>query len=113
MIIIWRGWGFIVLLFGFAAAALATGIVERGGIRSGSMVALIDVAASALAALGVWAFTYRIDSQPGRVLIDKKTGREFTVRRSAGSLFFIKTRYWPYIIVAIGALFAIRRVLNL
>jgi hypothetical protein len=113
MIIIWRGWGFTVLLFGFAAAALAAGIIERGGIHSKSMVALSDVTASALGALGVWAFAYRIDGQPGRVLIDKKTGREFTVRRSAGSLFFIKTRYWPYIIVAIGVLFALRQALNL
>jgi hypothetical protein len=112
MIIIWRGWGFIVLLFGFAAAALASLIIERGGIRSAPMVSLIDVAAGALAALGIWGFTYKIDSQPGRVLIDKKTGREFTVRRSAGSLFFIKTRYWPYITLAIGALYAIGPFVN-
>ena len=112
MIVIWRGWGFIVLLFGFAAAALAAGVVERGEIHSAPIVALIDVTASALAALGIWAFTYKIDRQPGRVLIDKKTGREFTVRRSAGSLFFIKTRYWPYIVVAVGVIFAAQRVLN-
>jgi hypothetical protein len=113
MIVIWRGWGFIVLLFGFAAAALAAGIIQRGGIRSAPTVAIIDMGASALAAFAIWAFTYRIDSQPGRVLIDKKTGREFTVRPSAGSLFFIKTRHWPYITLAIGVIFALRRMFNI
>jgi hypothetical protein len=107
MIVIWRGWGFIVLLFAFAAAALAAAIIERGGVHSAPIIALIDLGASALAALGIWAFTYKIDRRPGRVLIDKKTGREFTVRPSAGSLFFIKTRYWPYIVLVIGALVAV------
>ena len=112
MIIIWRGWGFVVLLFGFVAAALAAGIIERGGIHSAPIVAVIDMGAGALAAFAIWAFTYRFDSQPGRVLIDKKTGREFTVRPSAGSLFFIKTRHWPYVSLAIGGVFALRRLFN-
>ena len=113
MIIIWRGWGFIVLLFGFPAAALAAIMIERGGIHSASLSGLIDVACAAAAALGLWLFVHRNESQPGRVFIDKKTGREFEVGRSAGSLFFIKTRHWPFIIVAVGVIFAIQRVLNL
>jgi len=112
MIIIWRGWGFIVLLFGFAAAALAAGIVERGGIHTASTIALVDVAASALG--GSASGRSRTESTASRVAFSsiRRLG-EFTFRPSAGSLFFVKTRYWPYIMVAIGALFAIQRLLNL
>jgi hypothetical protein len=113
MIVIWRGWGFIVLLFGFAAAALAAIIIERGSVESAVAVGSIDIASAALGAFGVWLFAHRIDSRPHRILIDKKTGREIRVGPSAGSLFFIKTRHWPYIMLAIGVIFAIRRALNL
>jgi hypothetical protein len=112
MIVIWRGWGILVIPIAALAFFLATAIKQEAGIQSPALSGVVYVLSSGLAALGIWLFAQKIESQPGRVLIDKNTGREFEVRKNAGSLFFIPTRYWSYIVVAIGALVAIQQVVG-
>ena len=112
MIIVWRGWGILVIPIALAAFFLAITINQQAHIQSPALSGIVYVLSCGLAALGIWLFAQKIESQPGRVLIDKNTGREFEVRKSAGSLFFIPTRYWSYIIVAIGALVAIQQAVG-
>jgi hypothetical protein len=111
MIIVWRGWGIVVVPIAFVAFALAVAVVEQAHIGPGAISGLVFVAASGLGALGIWLIAHRIESEPGRVFIEKQTGREIVVRRSAGSLFFIPTRYWSFIVVGIGVVAAIQPLL--
>jgi hypothetical protein len=86
---------------------LAGAIIEGAHLGDGALAGLACVGSAGLAALAVWALVHKIESQPGQVFIEKQTGREIMVKRSAGALFFIPTRYWPYIIVAFGVLVAV------
>ena len=97
MIVIWRGYGILVLVA--AIVALFVSVMIVGGAKLHEPLAgVVHTAAMGLAGVALWLFARNIESQPGRVLIDKATGREVTLRRSAGSLFFVPTRYWAYIL---------------
>ena len=113
MIIVWRGWGIVVLPIAFVAMMLAVLIIKQMGTTAPALVGLVEVAMSGVAALAIWLLVNHIENdEDGRTFIDKNTGREFTVKPSAGSLFFIPTRYWAYIIVAIGVFAAIQATLH-
>jgi hypothetical protein len=101
-IIFWRGRGYIPALAAVVAlisAGLLTDLAKLPTLWSN----VAYTGAMGVAGIAVWVLTRRIESTPGRVLIDKKTGREFTVKRGAGSLFFIPTRYWSYILPGLAA----------
>ena len=101
MIIIWRGYGILVLAAG--AAALFLGAVLVGVTKlQPPLVGVAYVALMGLAGVALWLFAQRIESEPARVLIDKATGREVRVGRSAGSFFFVPTRYWAFILPALA-----------
>jgi len=69
---------------------------------------LVGAIVSVIGAFGLWLIANRIEtSDPERVFIDKATGREVRIRRSAGSLFFIPTKYWAFIGGALGIFLAI------
>lgn len=112
MIIVWKGWGIVVLPIAAVAVFLALSIVHALGASSPAVVGLVDVAVSGLAALAIWLLVNHIEGEPGRTFIDKATGHEFEVRNSAGSLFFIPTRYWAYIVVAAGVFAAVQATLH-
>jgi len=112
MIIVWRGWGIVVLPIAFVAMFLAITIIHSIGASSPAIVGLVEVAVSGAAALGIWMLVNHIESEPGQTFINKATGQEFEVKRSAGSLFFIPTRYWAYIVVAAGVFAAIQATLH-
>jgi hypothetical protein len=104
MIIVWRGWGIVVLPIVVAAFFVATAINVAAGLKPGVLFGFVFVATSALAALSIWAIAHKIESEPGRVFIEQATGRQVVFKRGAGSLFFIPTRYWSYIVVGVGVL---------
>ena len=81
---------------------VATAINVAAGLKPGVLFGFVFVATSALAALSIWAIAHHIESEPGRVFIEQATGRQVVFKRSAGSLFFIPTRYWSYIVVGAG-----------
>jgi hypothetical protein len=112
MLIVWRGWGIVVLPIALAAMFLAVGLVQETGVQNPSVVGLIYVAFSALAALGIWLLVNHLEGGEGQVFIEKSTGREIEVKGDAGSLFFVPTRYWAYIVVAAGVFAAVQVALH-
>lgn len=106
MIMVWSGWGIQVPLYVVAAFFLA-----MMGIAPLHLAGGLDIAASAALtgaiAGGAVYFTARaIESKPGRTFIDAGTNQSFEVKPSAGSFFFIPTRYWAFIIPLLAFLFA-------
>jgi hypothetical protein len=93
--IIWSGLGFLPILFliifglGFSAGS-------NGPISDKALACTFLLTGLASGAMGWW-----LRQKPGRVVIDKATGKEITLRRSH-SLFFIPMVYWGLIFIAMG-----------
>lgn len=96
-IIFWRGRGYVAALAALLAFMAATLVIQSAKLPE-LWSSVVYTAAMSIAGVALWFYTQRIEDRPPRILIEKATGREITVRRSAGSLFFIPTRYWPYIL---------------
>jgi hypothetical protein len=101
--IIWKGWGILVIVITAAVMIMFQAMV---GIAFGNpqfyrthdwpkAVALL------LAAVAVYFAGSFFNGKPGRVMVDKATGQEITCRR-VHSLFFIPMEYWGFILAAIG-----------
>ena len=103
MIVIWRGAGAIVFLFGILAA-LVTNIATSLWFDQPNYFqthAWAQAAALWLAAIACWLLGRYLHSRPGRMLIDKATGEEI-IQRPRHDLFFIKLEYWGPILLVIG-----------
>jgi hypothetical protein len=111
MIIVWRGYGILVLLAGFVAFVLGGALVGALKIAQ-PMTGVVYTAMAGAAGVALWFFAQHMESQPGRVFIDKATGREVTMRRNAGSFFFVPTRYWAFILPALAVVADIVFTLN-
>jgi hypothetical protein len=57
----------------------------------------------AIAAVPVWLLARHLDARPGRVVIDKQSGQEITLR-GAHDFFFIPLKVWPAILVIVGTI---------
>ncbi len=112
MFIIWRGWGIAVIPIAFVSLMLGGGIIAAAHLEHSPFAGLAMVGSAALGGLAIWALAHRIESEPGQVFIEKQTGREVEMKRSAGSLFFIPTRYWSFVVVGFGVLAAVGAVLS-
>jgi hypothetical protein len=93
--IIWSGFGFLpilfIIVFGFA---FSTG--SNGRISDKDMAYTLFCTALACGVIGWW-----LRKRPGRVVVDKATGKEIELRGSH-SLFFIPIIYWCPIFLAMG-----------
>ena len=106
--IIWRGYGIAVVGLTFVVLILTELGVERMFSDENyyqargwpKLVALV------LSAALVWLLWDRLDRRPARVVIDKATGQELTLREQH-DLFFVPLRYWPAILIVAGLGFAI------
>lgn len=101
MIFVWTGWGVLILLYGLAAM-LVGGVIGRAaglGARQLITIGICEV----LAAVAVWFTGVRLNTQPGRQLIDKKTGKEVVLRRRH-TLFWIPMQYWAPVLALIGVI---------
>jgi hypothetical protein len=54
-----------------------------------------------LSAVGCWFFTKYLERKPGRLVVDKATGQEWTLRPSH-SVMAIPLSWWPAILALIG-----------
>ena len=93
----------MVLLFG-VVAALLTNIVTSsifGEYNYFSHHSWAQAAALGIAGAASWFLGRYLHGKPGRVLIDKATGQEVTIR-PVHSLFFIKLEYWGPILFTVG-----------
>jgi hypothetical protein len=96
-VIVWKGKGYVAALAAVVALIAATIVSEQAKLPA-LWSSLTYTAAMSAAGVALWFYTRKIEDRPPRILIDKATRQEITVRRSAGSFFFIPTRYWPYIL---------------
>lgn len=107
MILIWRGWGILVVLIA-GVAVFAAALIEHGlrslGFSDRWPSAISILIASALAGVAIWFTAKALSGKVVRRLVDPNTGKDVLFRSSAGSLFFIPTQYWAFIIVVIGLL---------
>ena len=101
--LVWSGWGILVAVF--AAVGLLVTFVADELLRlwlpygpAGSVAFLLGgmVAALCIHLLARWR-----DRGGQRTLVDEATGERIEVRRSAGSLFFIPTRFWTWIVLVL------------
>jgi hypothetical protein len=104
--IIWSGLGFVVAIIGFGCLLL-TEVITRSSFHSDTYfqthgwpkLAALWIAAALVYAVSLW-----LNRAPGRVMIDKATGEEVVLKKNH-SLFFIRVRYWPYILLGLGVVF--------
>ena len=103
MVFFWRGGGVAVILFAILAA-LVTNVFTSALFHQDNYFqdhAWAQMFALWLAGAACWFLGRYLHSKPGRVLIDKASGEEITIRPEH-SLFFIKLEYWGPILVVIG-----------
>jgi hypothetical protein len=105
--LVWRGWGILVVALSFAALLL-TQLAGDAILGDGyySAHGWPKFVALAMAALFVWLFSRLLDARPGRVVIDKDTGEQLTLR-GGDHLFFVPVRFWPPILLIAGLGFAV------
>lgn len=106
MIMVWSGWGIQVPLYVVLAFFLATLGLTPLHLTAGLETAASIGLAGALSGGAIYLTAMKLESRPGRDFIDAQTNQRFTVKPSAGSFFFIPTRYWAFIVPLLAFLFA-------
>lgn len=102
--IIWSGWGITVPIVAAVAFLVVVTIAEALGV-DGSAVSI--GVAGVIAGVGIFFLARAIESREGRVFIDEATQERVEVRPSAGSLFFVPTRYWAFIMPVVAVALAV------
>ncbi|MBI1871095.1 MAG: hypothetical protein HYS07_07885 [Chlamydiae bacterium] len=100
--IIWSGLGFLVAVITFAMLVLT----ELGAKAMFNLSYYQDhgwpkMFAFVVSGVMVWVLGRFLSKKPGRVVIDKGTGKELELKKGH-SLFFIKMEYWGPILIVIG-----------
>ena len=111
--LIWRGWGILVPVFvvlGFVVGVGFSTVVP--GAHSPYTLPTTFAVTGLVASVGIWFVARAIEKRPGRIMIDKATGKEFKIGVSAGSLFFIPTRYWAFIAAGLALVLAVTAAVN-
>lgn len=101
--IVWRGYGILVVLLAVLGMVLGQLGVEAMGAAlpeayrpGGGFIGML------LAAALVYGLHRLIDAkQPPRVLVDKETGQEM-VFKPKHDLFFIPVKYWSFVLIALA-----------
>ena len=103
--IIWQGFGFLVLFIPIACYATMVAICRQiFGLSYTNMHAWPGALGTALSAGLVWFLAKKLD-RPGRLLIDPATGQRVTLKRR-DTFLFIPLMYWSYgmLVIALGML---------
>jgi len=101
MLIIWRGYGFLVPIIAIAVIAVIS-ISVSAVFKADPLIGMSLGAFAAAAA--VW-FTGKKFNDPAknRIVVDKATGQEFLITQNH-SLFFIKMQYWAIPLALLGVI---------
>ncbi len=104
-LIIWRGWGILVLPI--AAVAFIAAMTLADFMMSLQVSRYIAdpigfTTVFAAAGAGIWFMAKALTGRNKRTLVDPATGQQFVYGSNAGSLFFIPTRFWAFIVLAVG-----------
>jgi hypothetical protein len=103
--IIWRGWGFLVVVFVFGAS-LATELITEsvtGDHEFYQAQAWPLALAFLIAGVVTWLVGQRLNAGSTRTVIDKATGQESRITR-AHTFFFVPMQYWGVVLIALAAL---------
>jgi hypothetical protein len=102
--LVWRGYGILVVVLAVVANIATNALAEHfwgkplpHDIRGGAMFGGMLLAAALV--YGLHLFVER-SNQP-RVVVDKATGQEITLK-SAHDFFYVPIKFWPYILVVLG-----------
>ena len=103
--IVWSGWGFLVLVITFATSLLVQVVVDAlvGPDTDTRHTSLGLPVALLLAAPIVWVLGRRFNGRAPRVLTDQQTGEE-VVLRPDHSFIWIKMEYWAIGLALIAGL---------
>jgi hypothetical protein len=104
--IVWSGWGIMVPVFNVLAFFLGAILIGQAHLDTKITEAAGLALWGVLAGVAIYFSARAIESKKGRVLIDEATQRRIVFKPSAGSFFFIPTRYWAFINPAAGVLLA-------
>lgn len=97
--IVWRGWGILGILIPLGICSLCAAIAGAIGVALGGQRPFAGATAAAIVIGGivsgviVWRLGVRLNSAPGRVLIDPRDNSRVVLRRTH-SLFWIPLQYW-------------------
>jgi hypothetical protein len=109
-VIIWRGWGIVViglaLLAALAAGAVAE-MVKADDYGTGLLLGLFLIPIGVL----TWFVGKRMNRDTVRNLVDPKTGEAVTVRNDH-SLFFLRVEWWGPILAVAGLVVVISGLLS-
>lgn len=98
MIVIWKGWGLLVLVIALVVSLATMMLLAALGVAHGFGPALGAI----LSAVAIWVVGNKLNSPlKNRVLVDQNTGAE-VILKPEHSLFFIKMQYWAFIVGAFG-----------
>ena len=96
--ILWTGWGFLVpVIVGVGFVLTQTILNTIFGPYTYEDAAWPKILATILTSVSIWFVGRYFNGKPGRVMIDKKTGREVVFKRR-NALFFIPMEYWAFIV---------------
>ncbi|CAN7206941.1 hypothetical protein [Brevundimonas sp. LjRoot202] len=95
--IIWSGWGFLVAIFFLVGCLIGLPVAGLVSTDPDVNIAVTILVGGLVAGLSSFLFARKVEGGEGRAFIDEATGQRVVVRRTAGSLFFIPTRYWAYV----------------
>jgi hypothetical protein len=103
-VIIWSGWGILVGLVAIGVLALLNVAIDAA-LGTGFYAAHIwpKLVSWVLAGALSWPLARWLEARPGRMVVDKASGRELMLK-PRHSLFFVPVRYWPFILAGIGIL---------
>ncbi|HPF23640.1 MAG: hypothetical protein R3C08_05220 [Hyphomonas sp.] len=110
--IVWSGWGILILVFGAVAAfgdiALVSALSGTLSDGAADTVPLTARIAGFLpwigAAAAAWFMGRKVNTKTEQVLINPETNEPVVIRRGGGhSLFFIPMQYWAFILLIVGA----------
>ena len=104
--LIWDGRGFLVAVIAFGCLFASEWLTERYFADDSyyQQNGWPKLAAFLLAGVIVWWLGRHWKGKRARTVIDKDTGREFTIEHK-DSLFFIPMHYWGPLLCALGVVF--------
>jgi hypothetical protein len=109
--IVWSGWGILVIVFVVAAfvgdvslVSFVAGLMGHGTADAPPLIArLVGFLPWVGAAAAAWFMGRKVNTKTEKVLIDPETNEPVTLRTGGGhSLFFIPMQYWAFILLVIG-----------
>ena len=113
MVIIWRGYGWLVAVIVFGCSLLANFAFNATYGEGYYEHHKWPVAVAMLGAAAVcWFLGDLLRKRSDRIAIDKATGKEFVVNQSQHTLFFIPMHFWGPVLAAIGAVLVVMEVIE-